>query len=61
MDICIYDVGKFLMKVSDVLTEKDKYILDILTKQIYSYPTEYEIAWKSLQMYFARLSKRIVQ
>ena len=49
------------MKVSDVLTEKDKHIFDILTKQICSYPTEYEIAWKSLQMYFARLSGRIIQ
>lgn len=49
------------MKISEVLTEKDKYILDILTKQICSYPTKYEIAWKSLQMYFVRLSGLITQ
>jgi hypothetical protein len=49
------------MKMSDILTVRDKYILDTLFKQTERIPTNGEIAWKSLQLYFAKLAGRNIQ
>ncbi len=47
------------MKVQDAITLKHQYVIDVLIKQANSHPTEGEVVWKSLQMYFAKLAGRV--
>lgn len=47
------------MTISDILTKEDKYIINVLIEKMNSYPTNGEIIWKSLQMYFAKLAGQI--
>lgn len=47
------------MKVQDVITPKHKHVIEDLIKQVNNHPTEGEIVWKSLQIYFAKLAGRV--
>lgn len=47
------------MKVSDILTDSDKRIINSIVKQSKQQFSTAELVWRSLQLYFAKLAGRI--
>lgn len=50
---------KIIMKVSDILTDSDKRIINSIVKQSKQQFSTAELVWRSLQLYFAKLAGRI--